>query len=336
MALMMHDPQPAPLMVARDLTKTFRRSHVLGIFGKKLPEVRAVDGLNLAIGKGDVYGLIGESGCGKTTTARLLMRLETPSSGSVRFDGADITACPPAQLSRFRRSAQMIFQDPYESMNPGMTIEDIVAEPLVVQKVYRDRAELRSAVARALERIDLTPPQNYLGRYPHQLSGGQRQRVAIARALVLSPVFIAADEPTSMLDVSVRSGILNLMLSLKEEMGLTYLFITHDLSVAKYVCDHIGVMYNGRLVETGPADEVIRFPIHPYTRALTTVVGDLSRFWQNRASIIRDVDRDQRTDQGCGCRFAPRCPRCVSACWEAEPTLSPVATDRHVSCHCVT
>jgi peptide/nickel transport system ATP-binding protein len=324
------DSQSAVLMEARDLVKTYRSPGGF-LSASHRPAIRAVDRLNLTILDGEVFGLIGESGCGKTTTAKLLMGLERPTGGSVMFDGRDTQGASPAEWFAFRRRAQMIFQDPYESMNPGLSILEILTEPLVIHGLARDHGEAYRAAGRALESIDLTPPDNYLGRFPHELSGGQRQRVAIARALILSPTFVAADEPTSMLDVSVRAGILNLMDSLKERMGLTYLFITHDLSVAKYLCDRIGVMYNGKLVEVGPADEVIRSSAHPYTFALTTVVSDLEGFWRLRESIIREGDRADAPTQGC--RFAPRCPRVRSLCAEGEPELVKVATGHLVACH---
>lgn len=312
------------------LSKTYGRgSGLLAALGRS-SSVCAVDRLNIRIGRGEVFGLIGESGCGKTTTAKLLMALEQPTAGQVLFEGTDMAKADRTERLAFRRRAQFIFQDPYESMNPGLSIQNIVTEPMLIHGIGT-RRDRQDAAARWLERIGLSPAENYLHRFPHELSGGQRQRVAIARALILDPSFVAADEPTSMLDVSVRAGILNLLLSLQEEMGLAYLMITHDLGVARYVCRTVGVMYNGRMVERGPTETIIRHGQHPYTRALLAVVTDFDRFWAHRGEVLADQERSERVTYGCG--FAPRCPRVAPDCREAEPTERETSAGHMVACH---
>ena len=237
------------------------------LFSRESQFVHAVDDINFKIQKGKILGLVGESGCGKTTTAKLLVRLLEPTSGKISIGGEDIASLKEDQLKNFRKNIQMIFQDPYESLNPRFTVHSTIAEPLIAQGLY-DIEKIHNA----LEVVGLKPPEGFLYRYPHELSGGQRQRVAIARALVIEPVFIVADEPTSMLDVSIRAGVLNLMLELKDRFDLTVLFVTHDLAVARYMCNDIAVMNQGKIVETGNAEEVIKSPKHSYTKALLSAV----------------------------------------------------------------
>lgn len=319
-----------PLVETQGVVKEFGGSEgVFRGFQRNRP-VRAVDGLDLCIERGQIFGLIGESGSGKSTTAKLVMGLERASEGRVIFDGEDLSELSPEARRSFRRKAQMIFQDPYESMNPGMTVQRVVTEPLVIHGIG-SKPERVEAASQWLEKVGLSPAASYLNRFPYELSGGQRQRVAIARALILGPVFVAADEPTSMLDVSVRAGILNLLLTLHEEMNLSYLFITHDLSVARYACDVVGVMYGGRLVEKGPSEEIVRNGQHPYTHALLSVVAGDDLSWVQHDKTR--ADRDGSGVQGQGCRFAPRCPRVVSACRLSEPSLTETIPGHHVACH---
>jgi oligopeptide/dipeptide ABC transporter ATP-binding protein len=239
------------------------------------------------------------------------------------------------EMRKIRRRMQMIFQDPYESLNPGKSIFAIIAEPLIVHKTMNNNKQREERIKEVMEATELRPVKDLVGRFPHELSGGQRQRVAIARALILNPDFIVADEPTSMVDVSVRAGILNLLLSLKDEMGLTCLFITHDLAVAKYMCDRIAVLYNGKIVEMGKRDEVIKNSLHPYTRALIAVATSLKTFLAQWTEIIKDADTDWLSSPSSRCRFAPRCPRAKEMCGQEEPDLKEVASDHWVACHMV-
>ncbi len=294
--------------------------------------VHAVDGVSFQIREREVFGLVGESGCGKTTTGRLLLRATLPTSGRVVMDGVDVGRLQGAELVAFRRHAQMIFQDPYESLNPRMTIFDILSEPLAVHGIG-NLAERERRVAEMLERVGLTPPSAFEFRFPHELSGGQRQRVSIARALILQPRFVVADEPTSMLDVSIRSGIMKLLLDLKEQLGMTYLYITHDLAVARYLCDRIAVMYLGKIVEVGPAEEVIRHPIHPYTKALVAAnpVPDPEAPKapiEIRGGVSKPVNPPAR------CRFYERCPIATERCRQQDhPPLEEKAPGHWTACY---
>ena len=263
-----------PLIDVQNLRKSFRKAGtLLQTISGKLETVNAVDDVTLHIVKGEVLGLVGESGSGKTTLGRTILRLEEPDSGRVYVEGADFTAVKDqSALKRFRRKMQMVFQDPFDAINPRMKVKHVIEEPLQVHRIGTSEKERSQLITEVLEDVKITPPEDFLDRYPHELSGGQRQRIALARTLVLKPSFIVADEPVSMLDVSVRTGLLNLMLDLRRRYNLTYLFITHDLAVAKYVCDRIAVMRLGKIVESGPALQVIHRPQHPYTKALRAAV----------------------------------------------------------------
>jgi len=290
-----------------------------GIFSFAEPVfVKAVDDVNFEIHEGEILGLVGESGCGKTTTGRLLTRLEDPTGGSVFFQGRDVALLQAYNLKVFRRNIQMVFQDPYESLNPRTTVLQTIMEPLInhhIGATYEERVEL---VAKALEDAGLAPAKEYLNRFPHELSGGQRQRVSIARALVINPKVIVADEPVSMLDVSIRAGVLNLMLDLRDKYNIPYLFITHDIAVARYVSDRLAVMYLGRVVELAETDKVIFEPKHPYTRALLSAVPVPDpEHKHGRIQISGEIP--SATNVPLGCRFRPRCPFSFIECgWEGK------------------
>jgi oligopeptide/dipeptide ABC transporter ATP-binding protein len=273
-----------------------------------VPDVRAVDGVSFEVAKGEVLALVGESGCGKTSIARAVMRLVEPSGGKVEVLGRDITHLSARALRPLRSDFQMVFQDPYESLDPRQTVFDLVAEPLSIHHRAKEPAARRDAVYGALRRAGLQPPEEIALRHPHHLSGGQRQRVAIAAAMVLEPSLIVADEPVSMLDVSLRAGILRLMLELRERRDLAYLFITHDLSLAWVVADRIAVVYLGRIVELGPAADVIGSPQHPYTRALVSVIP-VPKAGASTTQILLSGETPSARSVPPGCRFHPRCWR---------------------------
>ena len=310
-----HDGESQLLVQVQDLTKRFPTSE--NMFRRARSFVHAVDGISFDIRPGESLGLVGESGCGKTTTGRLLVRLIEPSAGRVSFRGedgdlADIADKKGRDLKLFRRRVQMIFQDPYESMNPRRVVLDTIAEPLVVQRIGGP-AERRDRVIELMELVGLTPPSMLLYRYPHELSGGQRQRVSIARALIVEPSFVVADEPTSMLDVSIRTGIMKLMMDLAQQLELSYLYITHDLAVARYMCDRLAVMYAGKIVEIGETEEVLRDPQHPYTKALLSAVPVLQAGTKRGPIHLKSSFRPA-VDPLPRCRFYERCPIAVETC----------------------
>ena len=308
-----------PLVSVRGLSKSYSVGG--GLFGRRAKVVDAVHDVSFEIGHGERLGLVGESGCGKTTTGKLLATLIPPTAGQIVFqDGEDVYDVATLRgkgLKSYRRMVQMIFQDPYEAINPRMTVLDVIAEPLKVQGVGNPLERI-DRVSDMLDMVGITPPGGYLFRRPHELSGGQRQRVAIARALVVGPRFIVADEPTSMLDVSVRVGVTKLMRDLADQMGISYLYITHDLATARYICDRIAVMYLGSIVEVAETEELLRNPQHPYTKALVSAVPVPDPTYKRppvdlKGNIGRPIDLQDR------CRFYDRCPMAVEFCRAAPP-----------------
>ncbi len=320
-----------PILEIQHLRKYFPLPRgLLGVLRQQpARQVHAVDGISFEVQPGEILALVGESGCGKTTTAKLLMGLEQPSAGTIRFRGRDTATF---DLKQMRRQIQMVFQDPYESLNPRMTVFDIVAEPLKVHDLVRSRGERIDRVKRALNEAGLKPAESYFNRLPHELSGGQRQRVVIAGALVLEPTVLLADEPVSMLDVSIRAEILNLLAELRQTRSISVLFITHDLGTVAYFADRIAVMYLGRIVEIGPARDVLSRPQHPYTRALLSVVP-VPNPRLRRKRIILQGETPNPIDLPRGCRFASRCPYRFSPCEQVEPALLRAEPGHTVACH---
>lgn len=308
----------------------------MGFFGSLVSRkelfVHAIDGISFEVHKGEIFGLAGESGSGKTTTGRVVLRLTDPTSGKILFKGKDITRLRDRQLKPFRQKMQMVFQDPYESLNPRMTIFDIVAEPLRIRGGLSPK-EIEDKVDKTLDNVELTPPEEFTTRFPHELSGGQRQRVGVARALTLEPEFIVADEPVSMLDVSIRAEVLNLMVDLREKMQVSFLYITHDLALARHTCDTVAVMYLGKIMEKGPVEKLIFEPLHPYTQALIAAVPV-----PDPASARIDVkikgEIPSPVNPPPGCRFHTRCQCYIGdICRTVEPQLVEAAKDHYVACH---
>jgi len=328
MSVVATDP---PVLEVRDLVTRYPiRRGVLGTLRREPQQaVHAVEGVSLSLGAGEMLALVGESGCGKTTVAQSIIRLVDPVSGTIELDGRDLTGLSQRALRPIRRSVQMIYQDPYESLDPRLRVRQAIEEPLVIHHVGGDRSERRRLIEEALARVELTPPSMFLERFPHELSGGQRQRVAIAASLVLDPKVLVADEPVSMLDVSVRAGVLRLLDGLRRSGNLSVLMITHDLSTAAHFADRIAVMYLGRIVEEGPARRVVRDPQHPYTKALLSVVPKRDPRERSELQILTGEPPNPIAPPS-GCRFHPRCPVALDRCRSEDPALRDVPeSDEH-------
>ena len=324
------DGRPGDVLLdVRDLVKHFPISG--GLFGRQRGVVRAVDGVSFAIRRGETLGLVGESGCGKTTTGRCVLQLERPTGGTVRFEGRDLTRLSEAELRPLRRRIQVCFQDPYGSLNPRMTVGQILAEPLAVHRLVPDRARLTARVHELLGQVGLASP--HADRYPHELSGGQRQRVGIARALALEPSVLVCDEPVSALDVSIQAQIINLLEELQARLGLAYLFVAHDLSVVRHISDRIAVMYLGRIVEIADRAALYASPRHPYTKALLSAVPIPDPVVEaQRERIVLRGEVPSPLDPPAGCVFHPRCPIAIAECAAAVPPLREVAPGQWAAC----
>ena len=316
------------LIEVKDLKKYYpaKKSSIIG----KTQYLKAVDGVSFYINEGETFGLVGESGCGKSTVGKSIIRLFDITDGEILYRGKDISKLNGRQLKSYRRKMQVIFQDPYSSLNPTLTVEEIISEPLDVYNIG-DKGQRRERVIELLEKVGLN--KDHLGRYPHEFSGGQRQRIGIAKALSIKPEFILCDEPISALDVSIQAQVVNMLEDLQEELGLTYLFIAHDLSMVRYISHRIGVMYLGKLVEKGPSDEIYNHPAHPYTQALLSSVLEPDPKMATKTIKALEGDVPSPLNPPKGCRFVTRCKYAMKKCYEIEPKLKEISPDHSVACH---
>jgi len=324
-----------PILRVEKLRKWFpvRLGFFSSLVKKERLYVKAVDNVSFDVKKEEIFGLAGESGSGKTTTGKCILRLIDPTEGRIIFKGKDISSLEQQKLKNFRRKIQMIFQDPYESLDPRMTVESIISEPLHVLGLVKNAEEAAEKVKGILSEVGLSPPEQFIFRYPHELSGGQRQRVAVARAFVVNPEFIVADEPVSMLDVSIRAEILKLMLSLIKEYQTAFLYITHDLALAKHLCHRIAIMYLGKIMEKGTTEQVIDTPLHPYTKALIAAVP-IPDPTARRTEIVIKGEIPSPINPPSGCRFHTRCPEFIGEiCKKQEPELVEIERGHFVACH---
>lgn len=333
MNLSSHETTHPNLVEVRDLVKYFavQKSFIEQFLSRRLTHVRAVDGVSFDIRRGEAFGLAGESGSGKTTIGRLVIGLEKPTRGTVTFDGIDLGRLKSEQLRRMRRRMQVIYQDPLASLNPRMSLGESVGHGLKIHYPEQS-AQHREMILEVFEKVGLSPARYFINKFPHQISGGQRQRVVIARALITRPDLVLADEPIAMADVSVRALLLDLMVKLKQEFNLTYLFITHDLATAKYICDRIGILYLGRMAEVGDLRAVYANPLHPYTRALMAAVP-VPDPHQRRTEPMPEGEIPNPINPPSGCRFHPRCPIARPDCAQMEPELRELHPSHWVACH---